>query len=328
MNYLDELKKNYSIDSKNMSSLTGGWLNEKFVITSTTEKKYVLKELSMKKFPANYIKILINTIKIQNELSNQNILVPKLIINNSKKLVSTFSDNRLFYLQDFVNGETKASTNITNEEVYSIGKNLALLHLSLKKMNIKPFNSNFLKFKSIIDLNNVLIHKKENSDSSSSQLYIKQLNNCEKIIDDLKKTNFLEQQELQLIHGDFTLDNIILFNNEVKAIIDFELVRINSKLQDIGRCILSCSFDNGNFDILKFKNFLLGYSSVEGLTKSQMIDSLKIVWINEFDIWIQDKYFKNYNPPKVENFIKEIMWIGNNWFDLEKIIGGIYNEFD
>lgn len=328
MNYLDELKKNYSIDSKNMSSLTGGWLNEKFVITSTTEKKYVLKELSMKKFPANYIKILINTIKIQNELSNQNILVPKLIINNSKKLVSTFSDNRLFYLQEFVNGETKASTNITNEEVYSIGKNLALLHLSLKKMNIKPFNSNFLKFKSIIDLNNVLIHKKENSDSSSSQLYIKQLNNCEKIIDDLKKTNFLEQQELQLIHGDYTLDNIILFNNEVKAIIDFELVRINSKLQDIGRCILSCSFDNGNFDILKFKNFLLGYSSVEGLTKSQMIDSLKIVWINEFDIWIQDKYFKNYNPPKVENFIKEIMWIGNNWFDLEKIIGGIYNEFD
>jgi len=328
LNYLDELKKNYSIDSKNMSSLTGGWLNEKFVITSTTEKKYVLKELSMKKFPANYIKILINTIKIQNELSNQNILVPKLIINNSKKLVSTFSDNRLFYLQEFVNGETKASTNITNEEVYSIGKNLALLHLSLKKMNIKPFNSNFLKFKSIIDLNNVLIHKKENSDSSSSQLYIKQLNNCEKIIDDLKKTNFLEQQELQLIHGDFTLDNIILFNNEVKAIIDFELVRINSKLQDIGRCILSCSFDNGNFDILKFKNFLLGYSSVEGLTKSQMIDSLKIVWINEFDIWIQDKYFKNYNPPKVENFIKEIMWIGNNWFDLEKIIGGIYNEFD
>ena len=271
---------------------------------------------------------MINTIKIQNELSNQNILVPKLIINNSKKLVSTFSDNRLFYLQEFVNGETKASTNITNEEVYSIGKNLALLHLSLKKMNIKPFNSNFLKFKSIIDLNNVLIHKKENSDSSSSQLYIKQLNNCEKIIDDLKKTNFLEQQELQLIHGDFTLDNIILFNNEVKAIIDFELVRINSKLQDIGRCILSCSFDNGNFDILKFKNFLLGYSSVEGLTKSQMIDSLKIVWINEFDIWIQDKYFKNYNPPKVENFIKEIMWIGNNWFDLEKIIGGIYNEFD
>lgn len=328
MNYLDELKKNYSIDSKNMSSLTGGWLNEKFVITSTTEKKYVLKELSMKKFPANYIKILINTIKIQNELSNQNILVPKLIINNSKKLVSTFSDNRLFYLQEFVNGETKASTNITNEEVYSIGKNLALLHLSLKKKNIKPFNSNFLKFKSIIDLNNVLIHKKENSDSSSSQLYIKQLNNCEKIIDDLKKTNFLEQQELQLIHGDYTLDNIILFNNEVKAIIDFELVRINSKLQDIGRCILSCSFDNGNFDILKFKNFLLGYSSVEGLTKSQMIDSLKIVWINEFDIWIQDKYFKNYNPPKVENFIKEIMWIGNNWFDLEKIIGGIYNEFD
>lgn len=276
MNYLDELKKNYSIDSKNMSSLTGGWLNEKFVITSTTEKKYVLKELSMKKFPANYIKILINTIKIQNELSNQNILVPKLIINNSKKLVSTFSDNRLFYLQEFVNGETKASTNITNEEVYSIGKNLALLHLSLKKKNIKPFNSNFLKFKSIIDLNNVLIHKKENSDSSSSQLYIKQLNNCEKIIDDLKKTNFLEQQELQLIHGDYTLDNIILFNNEVKAIIDFELVRINSKLQDIGRCILSCSFDNGNFDILKFKNFLLGYSSVEGLTKSQMIDSLKL----------------------------------------------------
>lgn len=44
--------------------------------------------------------------------------------------------------------------------------------------------------------------------------------------------------------------------------------------------------------------------------------------VNEFTT-IQDRYFKIIIQSKVEKFINEIMWIGENWFNLENEIGGI-----
>ena len=96
----------------------------------------------------------------------------------------------------------------------------------------------------------------------------------EKILNDSELNKIINQNKLQLIHGDFTPDNIIFDNNEVKSIIDFELVRINSKLQDIGRIVLSTTFFNNKFDLLKLKSFFDGYSTVSKISYLDIINSL------------------------------------------------------
>lgn len=323
MNIIDEVFQNYGIVTTKLNILSGGWINEKYLIETNNKKMYVLKELSLEKFSQKHLQYLINTVKLQRYLHEQNVAVPEILLNNDKEVVSELSDNKYFFIQEYVRGYSKEFDKLTNEEIFSIGQNLAVLHNKLKKIDSALFKSEFLKYKSINDLNQEIKLKRLEVNETSSKNFVRQLNLSEKILNDIEQSKILDQKKLQLIHGDFTPDNIIFNNNEVKSIIDFELVRVNSKLQDIGRIVLSASFFNNKFDLLKLKKFIDGYSTVCKIDYLDIINSIKIVWINEFNIWIQDRYFKNYNSPKVEKFINEIIWIGENWFNLENEIGGI-----
>lgn len=323
MKLIDEVLKSYGLNILKVDTLSGGWLNEKYLIEDTNQKMYVLKELSLEKFPHNHLQYLIQTVQLQNYLYKENVVVPKILLNKTEEVVSKFSNNKYFFIQEYVNGYSKEFSKLTEEEIFSIGKNLAFLHTKLEKIDLDTFKSDFLKYKNINELKMEIEIKKQDKTESSSKEFIHQLNLAEKILNDNNLNKILNQNKLQLIHGDFTPDNIIFDGNEVKSIIDFELVRVNSKLQDIGRIILSTSFFNNKFNLLKLKSFINGYSTISKITYLDIIDSFKIVWINEFNIWIQDRYFKNYNPPKVEKFISEISWISENWFNLENEIGGI-----
>lgn len=323
MNLIDEVLKSYGIPILKIDTLSGGWLNEKYLIKSSNEKLYVLKELSLEKFSYEHLQYLIKTVELQQYLYEENVTVPKILLNNDKEVVSKFSNNKYFFIQEYIKGYSKEFDKLTKGEIFSIGKNLAFLHNKLKNVDSGAFKSDFLKYKNISDLKWELQTKRFEINKDSSKKFIQQLNLSEKILNDSELSKIINQNKLQLIHGDFTPDNIIFDNNEVKSIIDFELVRINSKLQDIGRIVLSTTFFNKKFDLLKLKSFVDGYSTICKISYLDIIDSLKIVWVNEFNIWIQDRYFKNYNPPKVEKFINEIMWIGENWFNLKNEVGGI-----
>ncbi len=323
MNLIDEILKNYEIPILKIDNLSGGWLNEKYLIESSNKKWYVLKELSLEKFSHKHLQYLIQTVKLQHYLYKENVAVPKILLNNDKEVVSEFSNNKYFFIQDYVKGYSKEFDKLTNKEIFSIGKNLAFLHNKLKNIDSGAFKSDFLKYKNINDLKQELQAKRLEINKNSSRKFVQQINLSEEILNSGELNRIINQNKLQLIHGDFTPDNIILENNKVKSIIDFELVRINSKLQDIGRIVLSIAFFNGEFDLSKLKSFIDGYSTVYKISYLDIINSFKIVWINEFNIWIQDRYFKNYNPSKVEKFIAEIMWIGENWFNLEEKLGGI-----
>jgi len=323
MNLIEEVLKSYGISILKINTLSGGWLNEKYLIESNNEKSYVLKELNLKKFSYEHLQYLIQTVELQCYLYEENVAVPKILLNNDKEVVSKFSNNKYFFIQEYVKGYSKEFDKLTKKEIFSIGQNLAFLHNKLKNVDSDAFKSDFLKYKSISDLKQELQKKRFEIKEDSSKEFVQQLNLSEKILNDSELNKIINQNKLQLIHGDFTPDNIIFDNNEVKSIIDFELVRINSKLQDIGRIVLSTTFFNNKFDLLKLKSFVDGYSTVSKISYLDIINSLKIVWVNEFNIWVQDRYFKNYNPPKVEKFINEIMWISENWFNLENEIGGI-----
>lgn len=321
MDLIKEIFNNYDIALLNIVPLNGGWLNEKYLIETIDGNKYVLKELSLKKFSEKHLKYLIDTVKLQNYLSLKKVSVPRIILNKNDECVSKFSDGKVFFIQDYIDGYSKEFNELNVDEIYSIGKSLALLHNELKQIDISKFKSEFLKYKSIDTLKLELEIKKKQIDAFSSEIFIQQINSSEKILNDIEKSKFLEEQEIQVIHGDFTPDNIIFENNNVKSIIDLEYARVNCKLQDIGRVILSTSLYKNEINFEKLENFIKGYSTISKIENDQIVNSIKMVWINEFDIWMQDRYFKKYNPPKVDKFINEIIWISENWFELEDKIG-------
>ena len=59
MKLIDEVLKSYGLNILKVDTLSGGWLNEKYLIEDTNQKMYVLKELSLEKFPHNHLQYLI-----------------------------------------------------------------------------------------------------------------------------------------------------------------------------------------------------------------------------------------------------------------------------
>ena len=320
MQLLDDLFKLYDIKIFEFVNLSGGWINDKYLITDSNRKQYVLKELSLKKFPQKYFSILCETVKLQKELYDNDFLVPNVIPNNKNELISNFSNGKYYFLQEYIKGISKKNNELSIIEINDIAFNLALLHKYLKSKSIKSFKSPFLSYKSIEVLKKEFDDRVKQIASDTRKEYKKELELHSKIINDIENSNILNKTNLQLIHGDFTPDNIILDNGHVKSFIDFELCRVNTKLQDIGRIILSTCMENNTLIKKKLFSFINGYSKVYNLDVKMISLAIKFVWINEVNIWIQERYFRNYNPPKVEKFISEIQWISNNWFSLEDII--------
>lgn len=319
---INEVINQYDIDLAESKTLQGGWINQKIFIKDRKGNEYVLKELSLKKFPQYYFNTLCETVHIQDQLYNEKIKVPRIIKNKSGECITKI-DNTYYFMQEFLKGNSKETSELTSKEIKDIGKNLGLIHIALKSKNIRHFNTELLKYKTIDILSEELNSRKAQIIHDTPQEYIEELNLHQEIIDDLRKTKFLEDKETQLIHGDFTPDNIIVSNNKLIGIIDFELVRINSTLQDIGRIVLSTCFYNNKFNSKKLNSFIKGYSEIISIDINTIINSIKMVWCNEINIWIQERYFKNYNPPKIEKFIEEMKWISSNWFNIQEIMKGV-----
>jgi len=322
---IKEIENKYNITINSYYELNGGWINKKYVLI-TKNKKYILKELSFNKFPQNYLSILIGTLNLQKFLYEQELLVPQIILNNNNKLLTKLSNGEQYFIQEFLDGIPKDYTNLNNGEIKSIGSSLGLLHKYLEKYNAEYFKHNFMKYKTVNQLRQELKDRQSQITNLTPTNYIMVLSNHEKILEDIVASRFLESQNLQIIHGDFTPDNILFLNNRVNGIVDFELSRINSKLQDFGRVLLSVAFDGCKFDSDKIKHLINGYNEYNHLEEKDIIDSLKIVWVNESNIWFQERYYRNYNPPKVNKFINELEWISTNWFYLDEIIRRIINN--
>ena len=328
MQLSDDLFELYNIKASEIVNLSGGWINDKYLITNSDGKQYVLKELSLKKFPKKYFSILCELVKLQKELHDNNLLVPNVIQNNKNKLVSNFSNKKTYFLQEYIQGNIKDFNKLSVVEINDIAFNLALLHKYLKSISIKKFKSDYLAYKNISILRKEFNDRVKQVVSDTKEDYKKELKLHSKIINDIENSKILNKVNLQLIHGDLTPDNIILDNNNhVKSFIDFELCRVNTKLQDIGRIILSTCFEKNIIVKEKLASFIQGYSKIYNLDYKIISLAIKFVWINEVNIWIQERYFRNYNPPKVEKFIFEIRWISNNWFNLEDIIREVVRQF-
>ncbi len=318
---INDIKNQYRIKIDKVSDLLGGFLNKKMVVESN-KKKYVIKIISSNKFDQSHLKDLIPSITdLITYLNHNGLKCPKLYSTTQNKYYF-FKKSDYCVLMDYEKGEIKDHSNILTTEMYSLGKEVAKMHLLMRDYKKFKEDYNFMKLKTLDDLYQDLIIRE--NQGKECEKYALDISNHKNIIDDIKDTKFLNNLEIQLIHGDLAQDNILFFNNEISSIIDFELVRYNSILQDIGRVLISFTLnDKEQINMELIDSFIEGYNKQKNNVKISRLDiikAFKIVWINEVHLWIKKDYYIHKNTLKVDKFIQEINWITKNWFKLDKII--------
>lgn len=325
----DDLKKiifdNYGIIIESINILPGGWMNKKYLCKDSTDNKYVIKLFSSKKvekmskgeFSSNYLdNQLSNNLKIENYMYNKNLNCEQININKSNEILFPYEDYRIAVI-NYLSGDYVSRENINSIQLYNLGQECAKMHSLFKNVDSSVYIGDYLKIPSIDKLYIQYENKKKKVSNYSCQQYLDLLLNQKKNLLLLSKTKIINDIPLSVIHGDFTDDNI-LFDNNIPKILDFELVRLNSPLLDIGRIIMSYCYESGRMDYNKINFFMLGYNNILEINDNDIFLAFVTVWINEVDMWIKENYFNKKITEKSKRFQEELIYLTYSLSDIIK----------
>ena len=235
----------------NFKGIKQGIENTNYLLKSRSNK-FILtifeKRVSQKEIPF--------FMKLMDQLNNSKINCPKPLKNKSGNYLIRIK-NKTACIVSFLKGKDKKKLNLKN--CFDIGKIIAQIHLSSKKIKLYRKNSMGIK-----NLNPLL-----NSIKFKSKKFI----NLEKFL----KNNFKDikkkwPKELPngIIHGDLFIDNIFFKNNRLSGVIDFYFAANDYFMYEIAICVNALCFDKKKSKFLinkkKVKNLIKGYESIKKIS--------------------------------------------------------------
>ena len=219
--------------------------NQKFILT-IFEKRVFKKEIPF-------------FMKLMDQLNDSKINCPKPLKSKDGSYLLKIR-NKTACVVSFLKGKDKKSLNLKN--CYDIGKTIAEMHLSTKKMNLFRKNS-----MSINSLNPLL---------NSIKFKTKKFSNIEKFLKknykDIKK-KWPRKLPSGIIHGDLFIDNIFFQNNKLSGLIDFYFAANDYFMYEIAICVNALCFEkkNSKFEInkKKIRNLINGYESIKKISNKE-----------------------------------------------------------
>ena len=247
--------------------------NNKFILT-IFEKRVFQKEIPF-------------FMKLMDQLNDLKINCPKPLKNKNGNYLIRIK-NKTACIVSFLDGKDKKKLNIKN--CFDIGKVIAQMHLSSKK--IKLYRKNSMGIKNLNSLFNSIKFK--------SKRFI----NIEKFLHnnfrDIKK-KWPKGLPNGIIHGDLFIDNIFFKNNKFSGIIDFYFAANDYFMYEIAICVNALCFDKKNSKFLinkkKVKNLIKGYESIRKISIKEK-NSLNILCRGAAMRYFLTRLYDYTNTPK------------------------------
>ena len=171
--------------------------------------------------------------KILKVLSENGLKVPKPMYLYNKKELSVDD----FYIMEFIEGETIANNQIAD---------------AFNEIQKKTISESFIK--ALSEIHNFDVISSELNDLGKHEDYVeRQINRWNKQFQSQKVREIKElesatkllldnipsQQTVGIVHGDYRLDNVRVKDNQVAAVLDWELCTLGDPLADMGTVIAS-----------------------------------------------------------------------------------------
>ena len=171
--------------------------------------------------------------KILKVLNEHDLRVPKPLYLYNKKELS--SDD--FYIMEYIEGETIANNQVA-DKYDQIQKNTiteSFINALTELHNFDVINSELSDLGKHEDYVVRQINRWSKQFQSQKVREIKELESAT----DLLLDNIPSQQTVGIVHGDYRLDNVRVRDNEVTAVLDWELCTLGDPLADMGTVIAS-----------------------------------------------------------------------------------------
>ena len=269
-NLKDFLIKNYEIDIKEIVE------RKNIYIIKEEDKEYCLKTISYE-YPHFYF--IISAIL---HLQNKGFKTIPSIIKTTSGMDYIEYNGKYCYLSPWIPSRESNYDNIY--ELLQITKKLAELHVCSQGFtlnnNMRPrvywfkWIDNFdTRRKEILDFKKRISQKAYKSafDKLFLESMPKQLDLIEETIKDLKKSNYINRMEREVIkrgfcHHDYAHHNVLRGHDENLYVIDFDYTILDTCLHDLSSLIIR-SMKNGKWDKDKANKILNNYSQINPLDK-------------------------------------------------------------
>ena len=276
---------NKKFDFQNFKSFKGikqGIENTNYLLRSKN-KKFILtifeKRVERKEIPF--------FMKLMDQLNNLNITCPKPLRNRQGDFIIKLK-GKSACIVTFVEGKDKKRLN--NKNCFDIGKMVAQMHLSTKKIKLYRKNSMGIK-----NLNPLL---------NSVKFKSKKFTNIEKFLKlnlkDIKK-KWPKNLPHGIIHGDLFIDNIFFKNNKLSGVIDFYFAANDYFMYEIAICVNALCFDKNKTKFTinrkKVKNLIKGYESIKKISQREK-KSLNILCRGAAMRYFLTRLYDYTNTPK------------------------------
>ena len=171
--------------------------------------------------------------KILKVLSENGLRVPKPMYLYNKKELSVDD----FYIMEFIEGETIANNQIADafNEIQKKTITESFIKVLSEIHNFDVISSELNDLGKHEDYVERQINRWNKQFQSQKVREIKELESATKLLLD----NIPSQQTVGIVHGDYRLDNVRVKDNQVAAVLDWELCTLGDPLADMGTVIAS-----------------------------------------------------------------------------------------
>ncbi|WP_419892077.1 phosphotransferase [Paenibacillus xylanexedens] len=238
---------------------------------------------------------------------------------NSEYIHTTFSGED-YMISGVSTGHLIKAGQLNSLQMYSLGEATVRMHMWMKTHMPKlPYLQWELpsKAKMFEKIQANLNEMKK----MTNQRYIEAIENQRIILKELDLDIFNECAK-GWAHWDMHVDNLLFHEDRLEDILDFDRLHYVYSDFDISRAILSSALlDDGKLIVESTRAYIDGYRIHTNLTIEQLVLSIKLTWYKEFK-WVHEKYSQD---KAMSRFIEELIWIGNEWENLEEIFTTIFN---
>jgi homoserine kinase type II len=316
-NIIADLKDSYGLTCNQITPVTGGWLNQKWEV-STDKCELLVKQFSNKRCSRDKLKLVESALQRQIILEKNGVPCPY-IWQCGDRAIRLLDNETAYMVMDFRSGKVESPNTITIMQMHSLGSACGLMHKAFSQLRALSVEGFPINNRQAIDSLWANFHARMQECSSSTPIeYRKAVLAQEPILKQLTN-EFFDKLPKGIAHEDFSSDNILFDVDCVSAIIDFDRNHYSYIWHDIGRAILSFALKDNRMNIEKIYAFLEGYSQHLVLTLPNIADALRLSWCIEVPWWIQPEFFRENNE-KVVRFKDEMLWLTEHWFELDSLL--------
>lgn len=312
-----DLKESYGITCSEINQVTGGWLNQKWKV-STDKGELLVKKYNNERFSSKQLEKIESALQ-RHIILEKNYIPCPFIWQYRGRAIRLLNDETAYMVMDFCSGKTEDVYTITMPQMHSLGSTCGLMHKALSELPL-PLDKSLSvyggytmdllwdNFNSCMMKCSTEVNVEYREALLATEPILKQLGN-----------DYFEKFSKGFAHEDFHSGNILFDVNCVSAVIDFDRSCFSYIWHDIGRAILSFALEGNVMNVEKVGAFLQGYSQHSLLTLPDIVDALRLTWCIEIPWWIQPEFFGECDElPK--RFKDEMLWLTEYWFELESIL--------